>query len=95
MTLYDFRDTVDENTEFVVFGIPWDYLSSIEAANSALAPQSIRSVTSNLALTTEIGVEIPSLKVVDIGNVEIVPDNFELNLKRINEYIMEIYKQNQ
>ena len=93
MTLYDFGDTIDEKTEFVVFGIPWDYLSSLEVANCALAPQSIRSVTSNLALTTELGIEIPSLKVVDIGNVEIEPDNVEQNLMRIKEYVMEIYEQ--
>jgi len=95
MNFFDFGEVINSNTEFVLFGIPWDYLTSIEAPNSSIAPKKIREVTENLALTTELGLEIPNIKVVDIGDVEIEPKNVNENLKAISNYIDEIYKQNQ
>lgn len=93
MTFYDFGETIDNDTRFVIFGIPWDYLTSLKAANSAIAPQKIREITSNLALTTEMGVEIPKLKVVDIGNVSIEPINVNKNLEEIKNFISLIFRQ--
>ena len=93
MTFYDFGDTITQKSKFVIFGIPWDYLTSIESPNSALAPQKIREVTNDLALTTEMGQEIPKLDVVDVGDVNIEPANIERNLKEINSFVKTLYAQ--
>ena len=91
MTFYDYGIIIDENTEFVIFGIPWDYLTSIKAPNSSIAPQIIRDVTNNLALTTELGMSIPELKVVDIGDVNIIPNEVDANINEIKNYVNQIY----
>ncbi|MFX1274332.1 MAG: arginase family protein [Promethearchaeota archaeon] len=91
MTFFDFGEVIDFNTEFAIFGIPWDYLTSIDLPNSAIAPQEIRKVTQNLALTTELGNYIPELKAVDLGDVDIKEANVEHNLKLIKEFVEEIY----
>jgi agmatinase len=93
LKFYDFGDEITSDTEFVIFGIPWDYLSSKDNVNSSTAPEKIREVTEDLALTTEMGFEIPNLKVADIGDVTIDPLNTEKNLKGIKEFIKAIYKQ--
>lgn len=93
MTFFDFGEIIDKETKFVIFGIPWDFLTSIKTPNSAIAPQKIREVSSNLALTTEMGFEIPKLKVVDIGDVPIESTNVENNLKEINAFLLEKFKQ--
>ena len=80
MSFFDFGEVINSDTQFVVFGIPWDFLSSIDAVNSAVAPNKIRAITDNLALTTEMGFEIPKLKVVDIGDVKIKSKDVEKNL---------------
>ncbi|MHA1669875.1 MAG: arginase family protein [Promethearchaeota archaeon] len=93
MTFYDFGDSIASDTKFVIFGIPWDYLSSKNNVNSSTAPQKIREVTEDLALTTEMGIEIPNLKVVDIGDVNIDPTNIERNLKEIKDFLIALYNQ--
>ena len=93
MNFYDYGNIIDKDTNFVIFGIPWDYLTSIDAPNSAIAPKKIREVTQNLALSTELGVEIPKLKVVDIGDIDIENENVEKNLNEIKHFVNEIYRQ--
>jgi agmatinase len=93
MKFFDFGEEIDNNIEFVIFGIPWDYLTSIKGPNSAIAPQKIREVTQDLALTTESGYEIPKLKVVDIGDVYIESENIEKNLLEIEKFVFEIFNQ--
>ncbi len=93
MNFFDFGEIINKDTQFVIFGIPWDYLTSIEGPDSSLAPQKIRNVTENLALTTELGSEIPNIKAVDIGDVEIEPKNVDKNLNEIKNFINKIYKQ--
>ena len=95
MKFFDFGEVINSDTEFVIFGIPWDYLTSIPQSSSALAPDKIRDVSINLGLTTERGHEIPKLKVVDIGNVKIEPTEIENNISEIENFIKEIYKQNE
>lgn len=92
-TFYDFGETIDINTDFVIFGIPWDYLTSIDLPNSAIAPNKIRNISDNLSLTTEMGFEIPKLQAVDIGNVLIQEKEIESNLKRIMNFVQTIYEQ--
>jgi len=91
MNFFDFGELIDKDTEFVIFGIPWDYLTSIKGPNSAIAPQKIREVSDNLALTSEMGFKIPKIKVVDIGDVYVEPKNVEKNLKEIENYVKSIY----
>ncbi len=91
MTFFDFGEVIDKDTEFVIFGIPWDYLTSIKAPNSAIAPKEIRGVSNNLALTTELGFKIPEFKAVDLGDISIEKEDVEANLKEIKNYIGEIY----
>jgi len=94
MTFFDFGEVIDQDTEFVLFGIPWDFLTSIKAPNSALAPKEIREVTNNLALTTELGYKIPEFKVIDIGNVSIESEKVDKNLKEIMKFVKNIYSEN-
>ena len=93
MNFFDFGEIIDEDTEFVIFGIPWDYLTSIEAPNSVIAPKKIREVTNDLALTTEKGFYIPKLKAVDVGDIKIEPSNVDKNLKEIKAFMDLIYQQ--
>ena len=94
MNFFDFGEVIDTDTEFVIFGIPWDYLTSKEAPNSALAPSEVRKASNDLALTTELGYKIPDLNVVDLGNINIEnKKNVEDSLTRIINFINEIYSQ--
>ena len=93
MNFFDFGEVIDTDTEFVIFGIPWDYLTSIEAPNSALAPSEIRKVSNDLALTTELGYKIPDLNVVDLGDIKIENEEDIENLYnggdgRSDDYVM-------
>ncbi|MHA1803467.1 MAG: agmatinase [Promethearchaeota archaeon] len=93
MTFFDVGEVIDEKTEFVLFGIPWDYLTSVDNANSSIAPTHLRKVSRNLALTTELGMEIPNLNLVDVGDVSILPMKVKRNFTSIQHYIEEIYQQ--
>ena len=93
MNFFDFGEVIEPNTQFVIIGIPWDYLTSIQGPNSSLAPQKIRDITENLALTTELGSKIPQFKAVDLGDIKIETKNVDNNLKEIKNYINNIYKQ--
>jgi len=92
MNFFDLGEVIDDKTVFVIFGIPWNYLTSIELPNSAIAPKRIRENTSNLALTAELGDYIPELNAVDIGDVEIVEEEVDLNLKSIKEFMNKMYE---
>ncbi|TFG20362.1 MAG: hypothetical protein EU529_14990 [Promethearchaeota archaeon] len=93
MRFFDFGEVIDKDTEFVIFGIPWDYLTSIELPNSAIAPEHIRSVTNDIGLTTELGYHIPKLKAVDVGDIEIEKTDVEKNLLEIKTFMDSIYQQ--
>ena len=91
MNYFDFGEKINKDTEFVIFGIPWDYLTSIDAPNSAIAPLKIREVSDNLALTSEMGFKIPKITIVDFGDVHIEPKNVKKNLSEIKNYVKSIY----
>lgn len=93
MKFFDFGEIIGSDTEFVFFGIPWDTLSSLEIVDSSNGPQKIREISENLALTTEMGTEIPNLKVVDIGNVFIDLVDVEKNIQHITEFVKNIFNQ--
>lgn len=95
MRFFDIGEVIESDTKFVIFGILWDFLTSIEDVNSAIAPKKIRESTENLGLTTEMGYEIQKLKVVDIGDIKIKSDDIEINIEEIETFVNEIYKQNE
>lgn len=93
MNFFDSGEIIENDTNFVFFGIPWDELTSIERINSSKSPQKIRKITENLALTTEMGFEISKLKFVDAGNVLIDPNNTEQNILEIGDFVKSIFDQ--
>ncbi|MHA2005989.1 MAG: arginase family protein [Promethearchaeota archaeon] len=95
MKFFDFKGVINKETQFVIFGIPWDYLTSKDLPNSASAPESIRSITNDIGYTTEMGFHIPNFKAVDIGDVEIEPENVEKNLRSIYNYVNDCYEKNE
>lgn len=90
-SFFDFKKSYNENTEFIIFGIPWDSLSSLENVDSALAPTKIREKSYDLARITELGFDISKINASDVGNVEIDPSNPEINIRKIEEFIKKIY----
>ncbi len=94
MSFFDFGEVIEKDTQFVIFGIPWDYLTSINLPNSAIAPEKIRDVTRDIALTTEMGDHIPKFKAIDLGDIKIKEMEVDLNLKNIKSFIEQIFKEN-
>ncbi|MFX1574143.1 MAG: arginase family protein [Promethearchaeota archaeon] len=94
MTFFDFGKEILEDTQFVIFGIPWDYLTSTDLPNSSIAPEYIRGVTNDIGYTTELGYYIPEFKTADIGDVSIETINVEKNLLSIEKFVKNIYQQN-
>ncbi|MHA1985804.1 MAG: arginase family protein [Promethearchaeota archaeon] len=95
MRFFNFEEEINKTTRFAVLGIPWDYLSSSELPNSSIAPNSIRNITNDIGYTTELGFHIPNFKAVDVGDVVIEPMNVEKNLAAIDNFIKELFNQNE
>ena len=95
MKFFDFKEDLNKDTRFVVFGIPWDYLTSTDLPNSSIAPESIRNITNDIGYTTELGFHIPDFQAVDVGDVKIEPTNIKLNLITIDNFLKKLYSQNE
>jgi agmatinase len=95
MNFFNFGNEIKKNTYFVVFSIPWDYLTSTELPNSSIAPEEIRKITKDTGFTTELGFHIPNFLAADMGDVEIEPMNIEQNLNNIQEFTKKLYEQNE
>ncbi len=95
MKFFDFGEKIEQDTQFVIFGIPWDYLTSIDLPNSSIAPEKIRNVTNDIGWTTELGDHITKFKVVDVGDVSIEKTNIETNIRTIKKFVNDFYKKNQ
>lgn len=95
MNFFNFGKKINGDTRFVIFGVPWDYLTSTDLPDSSTAPETIRNLTDDIGYTTELGFSIPNLQAVDIGDVEIKPTEVELNLKTIDRFLKRIYNQNE
>ncbi|MFW9864571.1 MAG: arginase family protein [Candidatus Thorarchaeota archaeon] len=95
MNFFNFGEKVNKKTRYVIFGVPWDYLTSSDLPNSSTAPRSIRDLTDDIGYTTELGFHIPDFQAVDIGDVEINPTEVELNLNTIDKFVKAIYNQNE
>ncbi|MFX1455504.1 MAG: arginase family protein [Promethearchaeota archaeon] len=94
MNFFNFGNEINKETQFVIFGIPWDYLTSTDLPNSSIAPEDIRKITDDIGFTTELGFQIPKFFAADMGNVEIEPMKIEPNLENIQKFIKKLYKQN-
>lgn len=95
MRFFDFREDLNKDTRFVVFGIPWDYLTSSDLPNSSIAPEKIRNITNDIGYTTELGFYIPNFQAVDVGDIKIEPTDVELNLITIYNFLKKLYNQNE
>jgi len=95
MRFFDFREDLNKDTRFVVFGIPWDYLTSSDLPNSSIAPEKIRNITNDIGYTTELGFHIPNFQAVDVGDIKIEPTDVELNLITIYNFLKKLYNQNE
>ena len=94
MRFFDFGEEINEMTQFVIFGIPWDYLTSTDLPNSSIAPEYIRKITDDIGLTTEMGFYIPDFKAVDVGDVIIEPRDVEKNIITIENFVKNLYEKN-
>ncbi|MFW9781944.1 MAG: agmatinase [Candidatus Heimdallarchaeota archaeon] len=94
MNFFGFEEEIKKDTQFVIFGIPWDYLTSTDLPNSSIAPTSIREITDDIGYTTEMGYNITKFKAADVGDIPIEPMNVEKNLETIYSFINELYKKN-
>ena len=95
MRFFDFREDLNKDTRFVVFGIPWDYLTSSDLPNSSIAPEKIRNITNDIGYTTELGFYITNFQAVDVGDIKIEPTDVELNLITIYNFLKKLYNQNE
>ncbi|MFX1378847.1 MAG: agmatinase [Promethearchaeota archaeon] len=95
MNFFDSSEIINQDTQFVIFGIPWDYLTSIDLPNSSIAPQRIRDVTNDIGWTSELGWPINKFNIVDAGDVPIEKLNIEKNLNAIMKFIKDLYKKNE
>ena len=95
MRFFNFREEITKDDRFVVFGIPWDYLTSSDLPNSSKAPENIRNITNDIGFTTELGFSIPNFQAADVGDVQIEPTDIKLNLNNIDIFIKEFYTINE
>ncbi|MFW9829167.1 MAG: agmatinase [Candidatus Thorarchaeota archaeon] len=95
MRFFDTDESIEKDTNFVVFGIPWDYLTSIDLPNSSNAPEKIRNVTNDIGWTTELGKNITDFKIVDVGDISIEKMNVKKNISTIEDFIKDLYHKNE
>ncbi|MFX1487708.1 MAG: arginase family protein [Promethearchaeota archaeon] len=95
MNFFNFGEKINKKTRFVIFGVPWDYLTSSDLPNSSISPKSIRDLTDDIGYTTELGFHIPDFQAADIGDVEIKPTEITINLNTIDKFVKAIYNQNE
>ncbi len=65
----DFSSEIDENTEFIIIGIPIDGEMTQNRGICTDAPNIIRKISLDLSLTSEDGTDLNSLHIVDLGNM--------------------------
>ncbi|MFX1309368.1 MAG: agmatinase [Promethearchaeota archaeon] len=94
MKFFDSSENINEDTQFVIFGIPWDYLTSIDLPDSSIAPKRIRDVTNDIGWTSELGWPITNFKIADVGDIPIEKVNVEKNINTINNFVENLYQTN-
>jgi len=95
LNFFNSNEVINEDTQFVIFGIPWDYLTSIDLPHSSNAPKRIRNVTNDIGWTSELGWPITEFKIADVGNIPIEKEDIEKNLNAIKQFVRKIYQKNE
>jgi agmatinase len=95
MNFFNFGEKINKKTRFVIFGVPWDYLTSSDLPNSSISPKSIRDLTDDIGYATELGAIISDLKAVDIGDVKIKDSDVKGNIQSISSFLKDTYDQNE
>jgi len=87
MNFFNFGEKINRETRFVIFGVPWDYLSSTDLPNSSTSPETIRNLTEDIGYTTELGFVIPDIQAVRIRADSQVCDKYKCRSTRQNLWL--------
>lgn len=94
-TLFRMPEKASSKTRFTVKGLPFDLNSTQMRGNTSIAPDHIRKVSDEIALTTEDGSNIAKLPLADLGDIEINgPVNIKSLVDKLNAYHSEIFDLN-
>ena len=55
-TFFEFGEIIKDTTEFVIFGIPWDNLTTKAGIDSHSAPKKIRDIATTWHLPLRLGI---------------------------------------
>lgn len=95
MKFFNSTKDINKDTQFVIFGIPWDYLTSTDLPNSSIAPEKVRNVTNDIGWTSELGWPITNFNIADVGDIIIEKSDVEKNINTIEEFIKNLYEKNE
>ncbi len=73
---FDFPSEPKENTEFIIIGIPFDGEMTQQRGKCQTAPDEIREISLDLSLTSEDGMDLNKLRIVDLGDISEDMDKF-------------------
>ncbi|MHA1110067.1 MAG: arginase family protein [Promethearchaeota archaeon] len=65
----DLPSEIDENTEFIIIGIPIDGEMTQQRGKCVTAPEVVRKISLDLSLTSEDGTDLNTLHMVDLNDV--------------------------
>ena len=79
------KSEIPEDTDFIIFGIPFEATSTSPRSGAKAAPSAIRKAFELFSLLTESGIDIFQKKIVDIGDIEVYPSLIEETIQTIDE----------
>ncbi len=65
----DFPSEPNENTEFIIIGVPFDGEMTQQRGRCHNAPDEVRMISLDLSLTSEDGMDLNQLQIVDLGDI--------------------------
>jgi agmatinase len=80
----DFPSEIDENTQFLIIGIPFDGEMTQKRGCCVTAPNVVREISLDLSLTSEDGTDLNTLHIADIGDVSSPEDLTKLIAEYLN-----------
>ncbi|TFG16863.1 MAG: hypothetical protein EU530_11365 [Promethearchaeota archaeon] len=66
----DFPSEPNENTEFILIGVPFDGEMTQHRGRCHNAPDEVRIISLDLSLTSEDGIDLNQLHLVDLGDIQ-------------------------
>jgi len=69
---FDVPSIADEDTKFLIIGVPFDGEMTQSRGSCITAPDAIRAISLDLSLTSEDGTDLNSLHIADLGNISSV-----------------------